>query len=193
MNYTPLAIVLPLIFGIWYLVRPRTATRGRCVRWKRTRSPAACDDRRVGAAAASPGRRIRLRGLGPLIGRVPAERLEVNSAHQTLERSLGHGFAEVGTALLDVVLAPPASDQSHRSSPCGVVGASDGRFPAAAGPGVEPPISGQGYSPPPRRPGSSEKGRRQALACAREPRRPARSSHPQAEPCPPPPVEAVPN
>ena len=37
-NYTPLAIVLPLIFGLWYLLARRTATRGRCGRSRRTRS-----------------------------------------------------------------------------------------------------------------------------------------------------------
>ena len=38
-NYTPFAILLPLIFGVWYLVsRRRTATRDRFARWRRTRS-----------------------------------------------------------------------------------------------------------------------------------------------------------
>ncbi len=38
-NYTPAAIIIPLIFGGWYLSRRRTSTRARSARWRRTRSP----------------------------------------------------------------------------------------------------------------------------------------------------------
>ena len=37
-NYTPFAILLPLIFGVWYLVARRTATRARSARSKKTKS-----------------------------------------------------------------------------------------------------------------------------------------------------------
>jgi amino acid transporter len=39
-NYTPLAIVLPLIFGVWYLVDAKTATKARSGPSRRTRSRA---------------------------------------------------------------------------------------------------------------------------------------------------------
>ena len=39
-NYTPLAIVIPLIFGVWYLISAKDKYQGPCGRSKRTRSPA---------------------------------------------------------------------------------------------------------------------------------------------------------
>ncbi len=36
-NYTPLAILIPLIFGVWYLVSAKNTYQGPVGRWRRTR------------------------------------------------------------------------------------------------------------------------------------------------------------